>query len=394
MGAKSTGWQSTPGKRDRLDLSQSGLEKPFDAAYAPETALCGRLLHRQNTLDAMYRRGDLGQVARAFRLMNALRGFRRGRTLAALAAEVDVSTRTIRRDLADLIDAGLKIEMTTVDGQPGARLIDRGFASVPITTRERFTLLAVRSVFDVLRGTPLHDDVESVLEKIEQGFDPDDAYERKALRARIAYVPDGGTKAYADKEDVIDALQTGIMSQKVVRYTYKDSRGRNQRGFVAPYAMLLYRQGLYVVGARLSEPGDGKNTSDWRRRLGNFAVERFSEAEHLRERTFDVPVDFELDELLHGAFGIHVTPSEPKRVVIEFSRERAALARARVWHPTQQVEQLADGRVRLAFSCVSIVPVVSWVLEWGPHARVIAPADLRAAVVDELERARALYVEC
>ena len=50
----------------------------------------------------MYRRGDLGQVARALRLLNALRGFRRGRTLTELAAEVDVSVRTVRRDLADL----------------------------------------------------------------------------------------------------------------------------------------------------------------------------------------------------------------------------------------------------------------------------------------------------
>jgi proteasome accessory factor B len=340
----------------------------------------------------VYRRGDLGQVARAFRVVNALRGFRRGRTLATLAAEVDVSVRTIRRDLADLIDAGIRMELTTVEGEPGARLLDRGFASVPITTRERFTLLAVRSVFDVLRGTPLHDDVESVLEKIEQGLEPDEARERSKMRSRIAYVPDGGTKAYDDKEDVIDALQTGILSQKVVRYAYRDSRGRNQRGFVAPYAMLLYRQGLYIVGARLSDPGDGRNTTDWRRRLGNFAVERFSEAEHMRERSFEVPSDFELDELLHGAFGIHVASrDEPKRVVVEFSKERAALARARVWHPTQQVEELPDGRVRFTFSCASIVPVVSWVLEWGPYVRVVEPPELRAAVVDELERARALY---
>jgi proteasome accessory factor B len=321
-----------------------------------------------------------------------LRGFRRGRSLVALAAEVDVSVRTIRRDLADLIDAGLRIEMATVDDKPGARLIDRGFASVPITTRERFTLLAVRSVFDVLRGTPLHDDVESVLEKISQGFDRDDARERAAMRSRIAYVPDGGTKAFADKEDITDALQTGILSQKVVRYTYRDSRGRNQRGFVAPYAMLLYRQGLYVIGARLSDAADGKNTTDWRRRLGNFAVERFSDAEHLRERSFDVPADFNLDELLHGAFGIHVSsPGSPQRVVIEFSKERAALVRARVWHPTQELDELPNGRVRFTFSCVHLAPVVSWVLEWGPHARVMEPRDLRDAVIDELDRARAQY---
>jgi hypothetical protein len=31
-----------------------------------------------------------------------------------------------------------------------------------------------------------------------------------------------------------------------------------------------------------------------------FAVERFTDADHLRERSFDVPSDFKLDEILHG----------------------------------------------------------------------------------------------
>jgi predicted DNA-binding transcriptional regulator YafY len=349
-------------------------------------------LHAEIAVSAVYRRGDLSQVARAFRVLNALRGFRRGRTLAALAAEVDVSVRTVRRDLADLVDAGLRVDLVAVDGEAGARLVDRGYASVPITTRERFTLLAVSSVFDVLRGTPLHDDVLSVLEKLEQRLDPDDLREQARMRDRIAYVPDGGTKAYDDKEDVIDALQTGILSQKVVRYEYKGARGRSQVGFLAPYAMLLYRQGLYVVGARLADPGDGKDTANWRRRLGNFAVERFLGAEHMRERSFDVPPDFKVDKILHGAFGIHVgSTDEPQRVVIEFSKERAMYARARVWHPTQELEELPGGGVRFSFLCVDLTPVVSWILNWGPHAWVIEPVSLREAVIAEIDEARARY---
>ena len=341
----------------------------------------------------MYRRGDLGQVARALRIVNALRGFKRGRTLAALAAEVDVSVRTVRRDLADLVDADLKIELVSVDGQPGARLLDRGYTTVPITTRELFTLFAVRSVFDVLRGTPLHDDVLSVLLKLEQRLDPDDLPRQRRMGERIAYVPDGGTKAYNDKEDIIDALQTGILSQKVVRYTYQDSRGRSQHGHLAPYALVLYRQGLYVIGPRLSDPADGKDTTQWRRQLGNFAVERFTDAVHLRERSFDVAPEFRLEDVLHGAFGIHVGHGQaPRSVVIEFSKERASFVRARVWHPTQQLEDLPDGRVRFTFSCVDLTPVVSWVLEWGPHAKVIEPELLRAEVLDELNRARAQYL--
>ena len=81
---------------------------------------------------------------------------------------------------------------------------------------------------------------------------------------------------------------------------------------------------------------------------------------------------------------------DPRRVVIEFSREKAPLVRARVWHPTQALEDLPDGRVRFSFACIELTPVVSWVLEWGPHAQVLEPADLRETVISELDRARSV----
>lgn len=155
--------------------------------------------------------------------------------------------------------------------------------------------------------------------------------------------------------------------------------------------MLLYRQGLYVVGALLSDRKAATVADNWREHLGVFAVERFIEVDALRD-AFDVPHDFHLDEVLHGAFGIHVKPEhETMRVVIEFSKEKAALVRARVWHPTQEVEELSNGRLRFSFECTNMTPVVSWVLEWGPHARAVEPPQLRMRVMRELDQARAQY---
>jgi predicted DNA-binding transcriptional regulator YafY len=338
----------------------------------------------------MYRRGDVGAVARAFRILNALRGFKQGRTLAELAAAVGVSERTVRRDLADLTDADIDIELTRVDGRAAAVLVEASYSMVPITRRERYTLLAVTSVFDVLRGTPLHDDVTSVLAKLEQRMNTAERKEHASMRGLFAYVPDGGTKAYDGKEDIIDALQTGILSRKVVRYAYKDSRGRAKRGHLAPFALLLYRHGLYAVGCH--SPDARVDTSGWRRTRGVFAVERFSEAEHVRESAFDIPADFKVDEVLHGAFGIHVgDPANAQRVVIEFTREKAALVEARLWHPTQNIERLEGGAIRLSFTCTNLTPVVSWVHEWGPHALVVEPTALVDAVFRELGQTRDAY---
>jgi predicted DNA-binding transcriptional regulator YafY len=124
-----------------------------------------------------------------------------------------------------------------------------------------------------------------------------------------------------------------------------------------------------------------------------YAVERFTDAEPLRGMPFVPAVGFRLADVLNGAFGIHVATSEQpaRRVVIEFGAAKAAFVRARVWHPTQAFEALADGGVRLSFTCTSLIPVVSWVLEWGPHARAVEPPELVDQVVAELDAARRAY---
>ncbi len=158
------------------------------------------------------------------------------------------------------------------------------------------------------------------------------------------------------------------------------------------FVILLYRQGLYVVGARIGEGYASADLRDWRRGLGVFAIERFVEAEHVRKRTFEIPADFQIDDVLHGAFGVHVgDPANARRVVVEFTAEKADLVAGRVWHPTQELARVAGGRVRLTFTCTNLMPVDSWILQWGPHAKVIEPSELTANVVDELERARAQY---
>lgn len=81
----------------------------------------------------------------------------------------------------------------------------------------------------------------------------------------------------------------------------------------------------------------------------------------------------------------------PHEVVVEFSAEKAHLVSSREWHPSQTVTALKNGRVRITFAAPNLAPIVSWILEWGPHARAIAPAALVEEVMRELEEARAQY---
>lgn len=337
----------------------------------------------------MYRRTEDGQVARALRVLDALRGFKHGRLIFELAAEVSSSERTVKRDIAALQDAGIEIERNTVGGRANARLKDRAYSYVAITKRERYTLLAVRRMFDVLNGTSFADDIDSVLRKLEQRMTPEERAEHASFGERFAYIPDGGTKPYVGKDDILDALLTGVLSRRLVRFAYRGGRGRAQRGYLAPFAMLLYKHGLYVVGKRLASATETESIEAGE--VINLAAERFIEAEWIRDSSFVPPRGFKLADVVDDSFGAHIGKGKAREVVVEFSKDRAAYARARLWHRTQKIEERSDGTVRLQFTCRNIDPVVSWVLEWGPHAKAVAPDELVDQVASELREALRHY---
>ncbi|HEY3744715.1 MAG TPA: WYL domain-containing protein, partial [Gemmatimonadaceae bacterium] len=289
----------------------------------------------------VYVRGDSGQVARALRVWDALRGFKGGRWVTEIAEQLGVSERTVRRDIIELQDAGIDIEVTKRANRVYARLTEeRNYSPVSITKRERFTLLAVRRVFDVFAKTPFLEDVQSVLAKLEQRMSEKERAELAAFGEQFVYMPDHGTKSYEGKDEIIDAIQDSIIKRKVLRYRYRDTRGRSRSGFLAPFRLAMYRHGLYCVGAQLKSADSEARDA----RLGVFAIERFTEAEHLKQHDFEIPMDAPVREILTGAFGPHLRDDNgPHDVVVEFSASKAQLVSSREWHPEQTVSTLPEG---------------------------------------------------
>jgi predicted DNA-binding transcriptional regulator YafY len=82
---------------------------------------------------------------------------------------------------------------------------------------------------------------------------------------------------------------------------------------------------------------------------------------------------------------------EPERVEIVFAPRVALVVRGRVWHESQQIDDLPDGSVRLTLHVCNDSALRSWVLGFGSAAKVVQPASLAHAVADECRQAAALY---
>ena len=78
-------------------------------------------------------------------------------------------------------------------------------------------------------------------------------------------------------------------------------------------------------------------------------------------------------------------------VVIRFSAAVAKRAAETRWHPSQQLEQQADGGLIWRGQVAGMREIRIWILGWGADAEVLEPAALRDEVAAELRRAAALY---
>ena len=76
-------------------------------------------------------------------------------------------------------------------------------------------------------------------------------------------------------------------------------------------------------------------------------------------------------------------------------RQRALLASLPVQlvHPTEQRQDLPDGRLRLIIKTTegALEQVTRWLMQYGPQARALQPPALRDMLRERLRRAAALY---
>jgi predicted DNA-binding transcriptional regulator YafY len=78
-------------------------------------------------------------------------------------------------------------------------------------------------------------------------------------------------------------------------------------------------------------------------------------------------------------------------VELEFEARVVPYVRGRTWHDSQHLDELPDGRVRMTLDVSNDWALRSWVLGFGASVRVVKPAALADAVLDELKRACHVY---
>jgi len=296
-------------------------------------------------------------------------------TIVDLAEHHIVSTKTIRRDLAALMEAGFPLYDERYDGHVYWRLSEeyQGLPLASLSLSEIAALYFSKKLVVNLAAPPFSTDIASAFKKIESALPEKNVQFLDSLDSMISVRVDA-PKDLEEHKNIIQQLLEAIGDDLRIKMQYFSVHSQKRKSYtIDPYRLMHFRGGLYLF-AYVHEY----------EQIRTFAVERISAIEKLHEH-FEMPPDFSVESYLESAFGL--VKEEPFDVEIIFGEKIAEYVRSRIWHPSQQCREIDGGKIRMKLHVGGEFELVSWILGFGASAQVISPDRLRRRVESELARA-------
>ncbi len=321
------------------------------------------------------------EVIRQWQILQKIETSRTGVTIHDLARLAEVTTRTIRRDLQALQEAGFAIfdegeenetKRWKLESQP-FRALQEGLSVSDVAS-----LYLSRALVEAMPGWPLAAELREAFSKIERSLN-DRMREFLATLPQVLSAKAGpGTGALrGELVDVTRRLLEATRSRRIVSMRYFSARNRRAKQYeVHPYRLALATGGVYLVA--------------WVPAYDEFRTFAADRIEHLTVREDTFRRSRELPENLFSQ-SMGVFWGEPERIELEFDAEVAPFVRGRVWHESQVVTELPDGRTHVTLDVSNDWALRSWILGFGANVKVLRPEGLSKSLRDEFKRGAALY---
>jgi predicted DNA-binding transcriptional regulator YafY len=287
-----------------------------------------------------------------------------------LAAELEVSSKTVQRDLDFMrYRLGLPIEYDQLHfgfyyTEPVA-----SFPNVEISEGELVALYIGQKALTQYKGTSFEAPLNTAFRKIADGLRDTISLSWNELESAVSFRSVGRT--IADLH-IFEQISQALFSQVELRFQYKKpgAKGHEERT-VQPYHLGCIENLWYLFAFDLT-----------RGQLRTFALPRISKVQ-ISKTKFRRPVDFSINRFLEQSFGVYARPTKIReKVRILFDAFAAQLVQERQWHPSQKIKHLPGGKIELSLTLGNLEEIERWILSWGNHAQVAAPAELRTRIAN------------
>lgn len=284
---------------------------------------------------------------------------------STLARDVEVSTKTIQRDIEFMRDR-LNLPLEFNAGRNGYFYNGEvsAFPTLQITEGELFALVVAEKALQQYRGTSFEKPLLSAIRKMEQAL-PDtislnlaDMGQAISFRTRAEPILD---------LKIFDSLARAVAQRQQLELAYRKPGQKPESRLVDPYHLANINGEWFLFAFDHA-----------RKDVRTFVPVRIQSAKPTG-RNFERPQKFSLEKRLRDSFGVYSGEGEYE-VVLRFTPRAADFIREKKWHESQELRELKDGGLELKLKLSSLAEVERWVLSWGGEATVIKPRELIESV--------------
>ena len=309
---------------------------------------------------------SISRIYRLLRVITMLQGSK-SYTAAELARELEVSRRTIFRDLNMLEMAHIPYYF---DPDRRGYQINRHFFLPPVnlTLPEALAMLLLAGRLRGAERLPLLAHASRAAVKLETAL-PD------AVRRHVGSVIDhlhatlGPLSRHEGLDDMFDRLAQAVADRKVCRLVYISFYERRQITVTVHPLRLAFTGRAWYLLALSVKHGDVRTF-----KLGR--IRRLT----VTDARFTPPDESRLDRHFGGAWSM-IPEGRLYKVHVRFDSKVAGNVAEVQWHPSQRVQWNDDGSLEFSAQVDGIGEITWWILGYGPHAEVVAPATLRRRVL-------------
>jgi len=315
-------------------------------------------------------RGD--GLARQLQLMQMLE-HRQEIVVPEVAAQLGYTVRTVYRDLQVLERVGVPIYQERQGRQARWRVMEgyRRRLSITLSWQEMMALVLARKMLAKLTAAPLADAAASAVAKVNDALPREVAQRAAGFNDAVSALL-GASHDYTRHGAVLRTLMEAIERHESVTLQYRKlGERKGAERIVDPYFLHVQSGAVYLIGF-----------CHQRNAIRTFLIDRVTDAARTGA-LFGARAPFAASALLQGAIG--PWEGKPHHIRLRFDAEVAGLAAERQMHPTQTTQLRSDGELDVALRAPVCPALMTWLLGWGQHVRVVSPA----ALAERLRRAHA-----
>ncbi|MFI8323101.1 helix-turn-helix transcriptional regulator [Streptomyces sp. NPDC085529] len=319
------------------------------------------------------------RAARLIKMVLLLQN-RASMTAAELAAELEVSERTVTRDALALSEAGVPVYADR--GRAGGYRLVGGYRTrLTGLAKDEAEALFLSGLPGALRDMGLQDAASAARLKVSAALLPSLA-DAPGSAARRFHLDAPGWYQEPETPELLPAVAEAVWDDRRLTARYRRRGGEEVERELEPYGLVL-KAGVWYVCARAG--------SSFR----TYRVDRFT-AVAVGEERFDRDPEFALDafwaeraaefarSLLRGEVVLRLTEAGARR--LPYVTDRAAAEEALAGAVPD-----GDGRVTATLRVENEEVAFGQLFGLGPEAEVVAPASLRARFAEAARAAAERY---